>query len=482
MDLEQAKKVFEQTDSALVDNDHRYRESLRYYRNMNDIVLPNRSQKSKADQEKEKPDDPLHKHDSRVSSNFHQILVDQKAAYVGSKPPVLDLGDDKTNEKVMNALGDEWLKIIYRLIVEASLAGTGWLHVWIEENKFKYAVVPANEITPIYKSTLTNELLAVRRTYEQLDPNDGQTYIYDEYWTDKEATFFKRKQGSTYAEMVYNQSVRLIDSVNSDQLDQVATMNHDFGVVPFIPFNNNSDKSPDLQKYKGIIDAYDLVYNGFINDVEDVQQVILILTNYSGMNKKEFLQNLREFKLAEFENEGGDDKSGLDKLTIDIPVEARKELLSETMNNIFIQGQGVNPNDLKAGTNITGIAIKMLYGQLELKAGQLEAEFRPAISQLIRLVADNLDISLKDKPIKQTWTRFGIQNESERADIISKLADHTSKASIAKANPLVEDWKEELEQQEKDADDEAKHPDPFVPQPPIDEDKSKDDEQVDDDE
>ena len=34
-----------------------------------------------------------------------------------------------------------------------------------------------------------------------------------------------------------------------------------------------SIQKPDLFKYKGLIDAYDHIYNGFLNDVSDVQQV-----------------------------------------------------------------------------------------------------------------------------------------------------------------------------------------------------------------
>lgn len=47
-------------------------------------------------------------------------------------------------------------------------------------------------------------------------------------------------------------------------------------------------QTPDLIRYKGQIDAYDLVYNGFMNDLEDIEQIILVLKGYEGTELDEF--------------------------------------------------------------------------------------------------------------------------------------------------------------------------------------------------
>lgn len=53
------------------------------------------------------------------------------------------------------------------------------------------------------------------------------------------------------------------------------------GEVPFIPFWNNVTHTPDLPLYKDLIDAYDKVYSGFHNDIDDVQEVIFVIKNYA---------------------------------------------------------------------------------------------------------------------------------------------------------------------------------------------------------
>lgn len=74
------------------------------------------------------------------------------------------------------------------------------------------------------------------------------------------------------------------------------------GVVPFIPFANNNLQTLDLDNIKKLIDSYDKTYSGFVNDLEDIQQVLFVLTNYGGMREEgvkgivDFLRKLKNIK------------------------------------------------------------------------------------------------------------------------------------------------------------------------------------------
>ncbi|MBA1392845.1 phage portal protein, partial [Lactobacillus sp. XV13L] len=147
---------------------------------------------------------------------------------------------------------------------------------------------------------------------------------------------------------------------------------------------------------------------------------------------------------------GAGDNSGVDQLTIDIPTEARNSMLETTKTNIFVHAQGIDPTDFETN-NATGTAIKMLYSHLELKAAKTEAYFRDALTELVRAIMRWLGVLDADsRRINQTWTRTAIQNDVERAQVVSQLANWTSKEAIAKANPIVEDWQEELQDQQQD--------------------------------
>ena len=59
-------------------------------------------------------------------------------------------------------------------------------------------------------------------------------------------------------------------------------MPNEFGEIPFIEFANNERKASDLLKYKGLVDAYDKVVSGFINDLDDIQEIVLVLKDLTG--------------------------------------------------------------------------------------------------------------------------------------------------------------------------------------------------------
>lgn len=439
MEIEVARQLFKQLDSqnrlSKIIKD--YKTAMRYYRNYNDIAY-------RKDKDKDKREHPLRVANNAISSNFYQVLVDQKAAYVAGEPPLIDTGNGELNERVADVLGDKYEKIVQRLVIDASHAGLSWLHVWRDEDngEFRYAIVPPDQITPIYNNDMERRLYAVRRTYTGLDV-DGKQYVYDEYWTDKEVSYFKRELDETrlYDTLQADYRIQVIkDSLLNDQV-AVNTIEHQFSSVPFIQFDNNAFQLSDLTKNKGHIDAYDKVYNGFLNDLEDVQQVILILKGYEGETLDEFRKLLQAKKSIKVDPEHG----GLETLTIDIPVEARNAFLETTEKLIYRMGQGVNPSDLMMNTSLSGIAIKMLYSLLELKASALEAEFRPSIARLIRFVLEYLEVDAKSVKITQKWTRSLMTNDGEVAEMVARLADVTSAEAIAKSNPLVEDWQRELE-------------------------------------
>lgn len=446
-----ARQLFKSLDAQRDELSNQFNQSLNYYDNKNDITRRELDDKTKIEEE----NNPLRNADNRVSSNFQQILVDQKVSYMGSVPPAIDLESETLNKQVAEKLGDDWPRTLQRLITDASLAGVAWLHLWEQEDNLKIAVVPPDQVTPIYGDSINHELVAIRRTYVALDIEAGSYYIHDEYWNDKQAVFFKRPKGKGYNDMLPDNRLTIFDSNLPDEQTATNVFDHNLGQVPFVPFFNNSRQKPDLIKYKGLIDAYDLIYNGFLNDVQDVQQVILILTNYGGADLQDFMKDLRRHKAIKIEQDEPGDKSGVDTLSIDIPVEARNSLLDRTMDSIYFQGQGVNPAKLELGTNLSGVAMKLLYGPLELKAGNLETEFRASINTLIRFILRYLNVANADTmAINQKWTRAAVQNQAEQADVAAKVASFTSAENLAKANPVVDDWAEELKLRSAETDDE----------------------------
>lgn len=442
MEIETIKKIIKENIRGFPSRNSRIRKAELYYVNENDILRKRNPLEEKL--KKEDPDNPLRNADNRISHPWHWLLVDQKASYTMTVPPSFDAKEKNINDEIVKLLGDSYPKVAKDLCVNASNAGIAWLHVWKDEdykNFFRYAVVDTKQIIPVYSKKLNSQLEGVLRIYE--DYNDaGDTIVIYEYWNDKECNSFFKLKSKTFDDLQEYDSFPLIDIATGEAAGTTNVYKHDWGRVPFIPFRNNPAELSDLKKYKKLIDVYDKVYSGFVNDVDDIQEIIYVLTNYGGADKAEFLEDLKKYKMIKVEDDGQGAKGGVETLAIEIPIEARTKILETTHQAIFLLGQGVDPQK-EIGQNNSGAALEYMYSLLELKASMLETEFRQGFAELARFI---LIYSKKDPDIRieQKWTRTSIKDDSRMAEIISKLAPNTSMEAIAKNNPLVEDYEEEM--------------------------------------
>lgn len=386
--------------------------------------------------------DPMRNADNRVSHNFHQLITDEKTAYMFTNPVLFDVGDKKLNKKIKETLGDDFKSESAYLSTNATNNKVAWLHYWIEDGQFLYSVVETEQCIPIFDGKLKKKLIGFYRYYpivKETDTGAIKEFVIFEYWDNKHCEQYKFRgnlsgTGLTYLSAEYN------------------GFEHDLGEVPFIEFKNNRNMISDLKKYSDLIDIYDKVMSGYANDLEDIQQLIYILENYGGEDLKEFLGDLKRYKTIKTETgEDGKTSGGLKTLQIEIPVEARNSILEILKKQIYESGQALQ-QDTESFGNASGVALKFFYRKLELKAGLTQIEFEKGFSILIRAIMKFLNISeWKTKTITQTWTRNMISNDLENAQIAneSKSNETISDETIAKNHPWVEDPEEELKKLKK---------------------------------
>lgn len=402
---------------------NRAKTAEKYYRNENDINVHGAAEIYKDKQQQEL--NPLKTADNRISHNWHKLLVDQKTGYIFTYPPIFDIGNENENKQINEVLGDDFAKKVQKLGIHASNFGISWLHYWQDAHgKFRYAVVDARQIVPIYSDDLEKRLSGVLRAYKYMN-SDGEEKQRCEYWNDTTVKFYEEDSNGVYVPFRYP--------------DAGEELKHGLGDIPFIPFANNLFCEGDLKNYKDLIDAYDKVYSGFNNDIDDVQEIVFVLKNYGGENKEEFIRDLKLNKTIKVDDDGG-----VDTIRAEIPAEARKTFLEMTRRQIFVSGMGVDPENEKIG-NASGVALKHLYSLLELKSGALETEFRAGFAQLIRAICRICGFK-EPTDIIQTWTRNMIQNDLETAQIASQSSGIISNESILKNHPWVENVEKEKEQ------------------------------------
>lgn len=375
--------------------------------------------------------DMLRKADNRIAHNFHQLITDEEVDYILSYDPVIDVGDNESNKKLYDCLGDDFLKKSRALAVEACNAGVAWIHYWVDVKKQKvcYAMVLSDQVIPVMEDSLEDVIKYLIRYYTVIKQEGliKRSYLRVEVW-DKTKCEYMLFPGDR-------------DSFSLGGSREDGTLYHSFGSVPFIAFANNNRKQSSLKKYKGLIDAYDIVVSGYVNDVMDIQQVIYILENYAGTDLSEFLSDLKKFKTVSVGDDGIEGSKGdLRTLAIDIPVEARNSLLDFLKKQIYTAGQALS-RDVTSVGNASGETLKFFYRDLDLKVGFKEVEFITGYRELIRVISSYNNIALSG-PISFTFTRNRISNDQETAQICKDSVGVIPTKLIWKNHPFVDNLEE----------------------------------------
>lgn len=407
-------------------------EGQTYYQNENDILK--RKQYYYKDGQKTEDDT---KANHKIPHNWHKLLVDQKVSYLVGKPVVFQSDEEDYEKNINLLLGEAWDDALTELAKNSSNKGTEWLHVYINsEGKFKFIIIPAEEVIPIYDTSLQENLEAILRYY--IVEVNGEERIRVEWWTRDTVTFYIEDENGVFV-------LDITEPKNPDNHFYYNDIGYGWGKVPFIEFPNNEERNSDLKYYKELIDNYDLNISDLANNLDEIQEVITILKGYENTNLSEFNENLRYYKTIKVSGEQG---SGVDKLELNIPIEAKKEMLNRLEENIFLFGQGVNMKTDKFGNSPSGVALKFLYSLLDLKASVMERKFRKAVKRLLWFATEYINILDKkdydSTTVQVTFRRTMITNDKEDVEIGAQSKGVISDETIVANHPWVENVSEEL--------------------------------------
>ena len=403
-------------------------EGIRYYNNNNDI-LKRRLYRFDGSAKVEDTE----KVNKRLSNNWHKLLVDQKISYLGGDPVRFNAKDREFVTLINKSLGEAFDDTLCELLKGAANKGVEWLHIYInEKGEFSFAVIPAEQVIPIWDTGLQKELTGIIRYYKIMGV-DGGDEIIAEWWNDETVKTFSI-DGYGNASFLSEESHYTKDNLG-----------YGWGKIPFIPFKNNEEMIGDLQFYKGLIDEYDMCLSDFANNLSEIQEVVTVLRGYEGTDLREFADNLRYYKIIKVSGENG---SGVDKLEISVPVEAKKELLDRLEKNIFVFGQGVDCKTDKISYSASGVALKFLYSLLDMKAGITQRKFIVAIKQLLEFLCD-YEAMINHKfydyhDVAIVFSKRMIESDAEIAEIAVKSKGIISDRTIITHHPWTEDVDDEL--------------------------------------
>lgn len=340
----------------------------------------------------------------KTTRNFFAYFTTQQNQYL------LGNGVTWNEESTAEALGDDFDTQLQRAGKMALVQGEAFGFFNLDHMD----VFGLTEFAPLYDEE--NGALRAGVRFWQVDPRkplratfyeeDGYTnYI----WNERPDATESSEDGRILKDKTpYILKVRTTEADGTEIYD-----GENYPSFPIVPLWPNEEKQSELVGIQEQIDAYDLIKNGFLNDL-DTAQIYWILKGAGGMDDMDlvkFLERMHSSKMASL-----DDDQSAEPVTVDIPYAAREQLLSRLEADLYKDYMALNIDEIKGGA-VTATQIEAAYEPMNAKADMYEY-------QIIKFIKGILNVAgIDDEP---SFTRSKLVNVNESINAVlnaSQLLD-----------------------------------------------------------
>jgi len=331
----------------------------------------------------------------KTTRNFFAYFTTQQNQYLLANG--VTWNDESTAEK----LGDDFDTQLQRAGKMALVQGESFGFFNLDH----VDVFGLTEFAPLYDEE--NGALRAGVRFWQVDPQkplratfyeeDGYTnYIWNE----------RQKEAGESDGRVLKEKTPYILKLRSTEADGTEIYDgENYPAFPIVPLWANEEKQSELVGIQEQIDAYDLIKNGFLNDL-DTAQIYWILKGSGGMDDIDlvrFLERIHATKMASL-----DDDQSAEPVTVDIPYDAREKLLDRLERDLFKDYMALNVEDIKGGA-VTATQIEAAYEPLNSKADQYEYQVIKFIEGILKVAG------IDDEP---SFTRSKLVNVNEEVTTV----------------------------------------------------------------
>jgi len=429
----------------------------RYYRGEHDILEKQRVFYN-ADKQQQVDETKVN---NRAVNNFPALLTDQKIHYLLGSNPKWTVETDLEREVVNFLFNKRFWKKLRQYVKHTSNHGKSYLHPFADSNSgdFKSRVMDGRELIVIKDPDFEDEIQQVIRYYEVQhitgvgDDLDTESRLSVQWYMLEGVWYFIETDGG---DLVIDLTRHSLDENNMPVIvsylekgmvtDEgfVVTETGNWGRLPFIELCNNDECTPDLNRIRSLVDAYNAIESGFLDLNGDVSEIIKVIRGALDTSAHKLAENLRYFRVVGVEGDGG-----IDGLVIDIPYRAKREILNRLREDIYAFGQGVDMTTDRFGRSPSGVSLQFLYEPLEEKANDLITGLEIAFEEYIELYevylkfARGTDISVD---AEFTFSKTMITNKAEEIGNVQRSKDIVSQRTNLRHHPFVSNVDEELKQ------------------------------------
>ena len=340
------------------------------------------------------PWSPNHK----TTRNFFAYFTTQQNQYL------LGNGVTWNEEATAEKLGDDFDTQLQRAGKMALVQGESFGFFNLDHVE----VFGLTEFAPLYDEE--NGALRAGVRFWQVDPSKPlrATFYEEDGYTNY---IWNKREGKGEATgEVLQEKTKYILKIRTSEVDGTVIYDgENYPSFPIVPLWANEEKQSELVGIQEQIDAYDLIKNGFLNDL-DTAQIYWILKGAGGMDDTDlvkFIEQLHSQKIATL-----DDDQTAEPTTIQIPYEARERLLSRLEADLYKDYMALNIDEIKGGA-VTATQIEAAYEPMNSKADMYEY-------QVIKFIKGILEVAgIDDEP---SFTRSKLINVNESVGTVLEAA------------------------------------------------------------
>jgi len=445
--------------------------STHYYKNIHKI---SKKLRFYFDESNRKQTDGTKINNINVTNHF-ALQVDQKVNFLISLNPSVILNepdkitvvdnDDPRAIRIDDYFNNDYFDIIRKLAKGASIRGREYLLTFVEpfinesgqdDLKFSQEVIESTEVIPIYDRDFPDRLVeAIRHYHIDVFSAKGRSQRIVAHWYKRDHVEYyiqdEKGQFILDPDRFPNPSPYLFSGTRNEAGEITIENVESWHKLPMLELRNNSDFETDLERIKTLQDSFNWVDSGFLDNVDDVAEVIMVIKNAMASKPHEVANNLRYHKLVLTSGEGN--SAGVDAVEIHVPVEARDNILTRLKESIYAVGRAVDPTTDSFGNAPSGEALKFLYQPLDDKSNELGSSVMKVLKDSGIMYAKFLDFMGLEGVYDPSGlvfdfnksTIFNVKESAEIAQISKGIIDDQS---ILENHPWVKDAQKSMERLE----------------------------------
>ena len=220
-----------------------------------------------------------------------------------------------------------------------------------------------------------------------------------------------------------------------------------FPEVPLIPFANNCQGTGDFELVTDLVDAYNLLLSGAMDDMQSVANAFLALYGMLGTTQGDIDEANRTRVLSL--SEGG----RAEFVVKDLNHEALGQLETNLRRSILQLSMTPDLSDDSFAGNTSGVALQYKLWGIEQVRSAKERSFRPSLRALLSALSGGLSTLGTPADLtsgRPTFYKNLPQDQAAQAEALLSLAPVLSRRTILEHLPWVADPEEELRRIEKE--------------------------------